>query len=266
MNPYIIFGLIIIAIILIILLVALVIIPALTKNDDKLANQPANQIKHDHSKNCVPCQIASQPINAMVTEKCIVTFRPHPNWKGEYGFDWLREKDTGFTGDKKDYKEIIGKYGNKYASDLTPPLPKLKVDTTSYESLRKAYYNPFSIGWKKDKNVKVKIYATPYLSLFPQDQCADPWNDKRCAARLKVYIEVEGHDLNALRFEYDKTLFVLTPNEIPPSMYFKGCWEFDLTVTCIKEFDDDQEINVFPYKYENFPGVEKFIDSKRYAC
>lgn len=55
-----------------------------------------------------PSKSSAGKINA----KCIVQFRPHDKWNGEFGFDWIRmgDNDTGRKGDKYWYRDIIGKY------------------------------------------------------------------------------------------------------------------------------------------------------------
>ena len=44
-----------------------------------------------------------------IKTKCLVHFRPHNDWKGEYGFDWFRTGDTGMEGDNN-FNDIIGFY------------------------------------------------------------------------------------------------------------------------------------------------------------
>ncbi|EPD99606.1 type VI secretion system Vgr family protein [Capnocytophaga sp. oral taxon 336] len=45
----------------------------------------------------------------------IVYFRPKDTWKGEFGFDWLREQN-GLITDKVDYRNMVGKY-YKYSDE-----------------------------------------------------------------------------------------------------------------------------------------------------
>ena len=52
-----------------------------------------------------------------IKAKCIVMFRPHANWSGEFGFDWLRAGDTGTKGDTW-YRNIVGKYRNSSTNAL----------------------------------------------------------------------------------------------------------------------------------------------------
>ena len=50
--------------------------------------------------NGISFQNPSKPSAGEITAKCIVQFRPHNKWNGEYGFDWIRTGDTGQSGDK----------------------------------------------------------------------------------------------------------------------------------------------------------------------
>lgn len=38
---------------------------------------------------------ANTPEEEIIDSRCIVKFRPHDKWEGEYGFDWFREGDYG---------------------------------------------------------------------------------------------------------------------------------------------------------------------------
>lgn len=52
--------------------------------------------------------------------KCIVEFRPHRKWVGEYGFDWVRTGDTNFG--SQDIPELAEmKYKDDEARDKADP-------------------------------------------------------------------------------------------------------------------------------------------------
>ena len=93
-------------------------------------------------------------------KELIVQFRPNRNWKGEFGFDWLRMDDTNLFNDNK-FEDIVAyqyfdkactrkvnqaKYVNKYDGFF-------KADAGMFNSLKKDY-KPFSIPWKKVKDKK----------------------------------------------------------------------------------------------------------------
>lgn len=117
--------------------------------------------------------LAPQPI------QLIVSFRPHKNWTGEFGFDWLRMNDTKLFNDNK-FEEVVAyqyldakftkkvdhsdpSYVNKYDGVF-------KADETMFNTLKKDY-KPFSIPWKKIKDKKTgkevaEEYYIPWLSLI----------------------------------------------------------------------------------------------------
>ncbi len=200
---------------------------------------------HDHSKgaeNCAACQASSNPKNVKVPEKCLVLFRPDPAWKGEYGFDWLRENDTGLSGDVH-YKNIVGSYGSVYATESAAVFTK---SDAKYMSLRNGSYGPFNVSWKIDAAGKTYSYPTPALSLFPKDQCSG--NSKKFEAKVKLKIEVVGKEPEMLRFDYNSEFLELDKKEVSPKSV--GKHEMMLTIKSIKESDKDLEIAVYPYKDE----------------
>jgi hypothetical protein len=239
MSPFAIVA-IIVAVILILLIAALIINALSSKNDsDPLASQPG----HDHSKgadNCTACQAAAKKTNVKVPEKCLVEFRLSAGYKGEFGFDWLREGDTGTSGDL-DYKGIVGSYGDDYATEATAVFTKSEA---KYLSLRSGSYNPFTSSWKKDDKGADYVYATPWLSLFPKDQCAG--NAKKNEAKLTVNIEVVSKEPDVLRIDYDKDLFEIDKQVVTPKSIGKN--KMELTIKCLKEFSENKAIRIFPYK------------------
>ena len=56
-----------------------------------------------------PMELPNKTSIPIIESKCLVEFRPHSNWKGEYGFDWIRTGDTGRSGDNPLYC-ILGRY------------------------------------------------------------------------------------------------------------------------------------------------------------
>jgi uncharacterized protein YcnI len=219
----------IIVAIIIVAIIAIAVISALTKksDDDPLANQPGHDHSHGGAAGCPACQAAANPVKVKVPEKCIVKFRPKAGWTGEFGFDWIRDGQTSLSGDT-DYATVVA--DNKFTT------------------LRDGYYDTFKSSWKKDKDGNDYVYVTPWLSLFPPEQCSG--NDKKCEATLTLYIEVVGKQPEVLRMDYDKNLFELTPAEIPADKYSIGEHQMDLTIKYKSktEVDKEQEIKIFPYK------------------
>ncbi|WP_347218199.1 hypothetical protein [Chryseobacterium sp.] len=72
--------------------------------------------------------------------KCAVFFRPTKEWKGEFGFDWIRVGDSKMETDVP-YNGIIGNYGTVYA---TQKEAKFTADPKKYSSILKDY-STFSV-------------------------------------------------------------------------------------------------------------------------
>ena len=66
----------------------------------------------------------NSPSSAPITDqpiKLLVHFRPHKDWKGEFGFDWVRLDDTRFFKDNKfsdivAYQYLDSRHRNKVTS------------------------------------------------------------------------------------------------------------------------------------------------------
>ncbi|TWP24864.1 hypothetical protein ETU10_02570 [Apibacter muscae] len=167
------------------------------------------------------------PQQYKIEAKCTVQFRPHNNWDGEFGFDWMRLGDTGRNpGDTKAYKDIVGKNrvggkisNNNYGKNIVP-------DSAEYTKLLKKY-NVLSVPFTKD------FYIVPWASLF---------KDKTAKFSLKLHIEEPP---KKLEFKYDKTLFQLNKTEITTKTKGKHTLPDYLTVKCIKTFNADQYIDVY---------------------
>ncbi len=170
------------------------------------------------------------------TSKCTIKFRPQDDWKGEFGFDWLRETDTAIIGDAK-YENIVGKYGATYATEATAVFTKSLVKFTS---LKNNNYDPFQVHWKKDGKEGAIENKVSWLTLFPEDQCKD--NTKKCEAKLSLQIEIIDDASEVLRIDYNKDFFKLDKTEVTPKSV--GKHKMDLTIKCIKEFSSDEEIKV----------------------
>ena len=102
--------------------------------------------------------------NSLVDEKTnktgqtLIFFRPNRNYKGEFGFDWLREDDSPVAPQvqgEPPYKDIIL---GSHKSGYTP-------NPSAYEDL-KTEYEKQSIA---DRSAPLNEYYTPYLNLFAED-------------------------------------------------------------------------------------------------
>lgn len=169
-----------------------------------------------------------KPKQFEIEAKCMVQFRPHNNWSGEFGFDWMRTGDTGRNpGDKYAYKDIIGKnrdlLGNisnkNYGQNIVP-------DIKEYYKLLKQYMI-LSVPFTND------FYIVPWLSLF---------KNKTAKLSLKLYIEDSP---KKLEFKYDRSLFMLNKTKIENTAKGKHTLSDYLTIKCIKTFNNDQFIDVY---------------------
>ena len=174
--------------------------------------------------------------------KVVVQFRPNSAWKGEFGFDWIRIKDTSFFGDNN-YEDIVSK---QYSDSKHTKLEKdgnarkgyFKKDEKLFKSLKKKY-DTFSVPWAKtDKSGKTTpedVYV-PWLSLA---------NGKE--AKLSLVLEIE-EEADYIEFE-DNENFEITP-KLTDISGKKGKLELkdSITLKCIKEFNADQLLEVKAYK------------------
>ena len=66
----------------------------------------------------------SNPLTIIPIPKVLVSFRPNDNWKGEFGFDWIRKDDTSLFKDEK-FEEIVSKqYTDNTCLLYTSPSPR----------------------------------------------------------------------------------------------------------------------------------------------
>jgi hypothetical protein len=196
-----------------------------------------------------------------VDDRCIVSFRPKDNWKGEdYGFDWVRAGDTPIMGDTN-YKRIIGNYGEVYASDFDNN-PVFTQSTDEYRKLMREF-DPHTYFIKDKKGKKKAInYCVPWLCLYPQKEIKHIKDDKgnfvptvqatgakNTTAVLQMTINIEK-DAEKLELEYDENLFKITTPTLPKT---KGNHKIDITITCLLPFSKDQPIKVIA-TYKNAKG------------
>ncbi|CAI8703851.1 hypothetical protein [Chryseobacterium sp. IT-36CA2] len=133
-----------------------------------------------------------------IAADAVVHFRPMRNWKGkEYGFDWMRIKDTGLFGDDL-YSDLVGTY-DKYPS--ADPSARFTTLPTLFTDLKREYSNPvYSIPWLlKDRK------PTNY---YPSWICVE--KNKKIKLSLKVHIKDKEKLPTELVIAYDKTLCEIT--------------------------------------------------------
>jgi len=167
--------------------------------------------------------------------KCIVQFRPHNKYDGEFGFDWVRLGDTGAKGDTW-YRDIMGNIFYKERADGSVDYcsNQFKQDTKVYDNFVMEF-DRFTVPWKMNGKYPF-IYSIPFLSLLPE-----------YTATLNLKIEV-AEEPEKYELEYESTYFdVALSGEIPVQ---KGKHELlsAMTITCKDHFETDQKINVYAVK------------------
>jgi len=159
-----------------------------------------------------------QPDN-IITEKCVVFFRTSDSYTGDYGFDWLREGDSGRKGDVP-YDQIIGRYARfGFVKDIR-----------EYDRFADREFRSLIIA--SEKNEDEFIYSVPIMSLL-----------KSKSATFNLIIEAEKKP-KELRFVYNENYFKLSEEAIFLPMVGKYILEDALTIECIEEFNKDQKILV----------------------
>ncbi|QCW98844.1 hypothetical protein FGM00_01430 [Aggregatimonas sangjinii] len=209
-------------------------------------------------ENSFKLEVAGQTKTLSVTvvpePKVLVHFRPNSQWKGEFGFDWIRMKDTSLFGDNI-YEDIVSKqYSDskhtKLEKDSNESKGFFKKNEKLFKSLTKKY-DTFSAPWaiknKKGETIPEDVNV-PWLSLA-----------KGKEAKLTLMLEIE-EEADYLEFE-DNEHFEITP-KVTDISGKKGKLELkdSLTVKCIKEFGSDQLLTVKSYK--KMPSTGELLDQE----
>lgn len=172
----------------------------------------------------------------------VVYFRPLDKWKGEFGFDWLREKDNGLTTEPA-YETIIegGYKDGKSDLDKIEAFKQLKTE-----------YEKFTITRKAPAEGAGTEYFVPYLTLFSQEfveaMPKDTLVKPQYEAEFTILLNID-EDLETLKFEYDDSLFSINTPIFEKNTKTKGLEKQEKTIkiTCLKDLDSDKEISVYAY-------------------
>lgn len=202
-------------------------------------------------------------IGPVIPAKVAVHFRPKDDWKGEFGFDWMRIGDTNLFNDAN-YKAIVSKQyekgtntletdGNVYKGDF-------KKDKTLY-NLLKNDYNTHTIPWKTTTKNGVKVaenYFVPWLSLYPNEV---PCDDNGTLSTQTIYQNTEAtlsliiditEEADYLKFDTNEHF-----KEIP-QINIKGKTGLlkteEITISCKTEFTSDQTLVIQAYKKNKTTG------------
>jgi len=192
-------------------------------------------------------------------------FRPLEDWRGEFGFDWLRENDdnqVSFTDinrqqfvDENYYMLLESGYGDGL-QDLNPD--------EAYRKLKEQYLR-HPINKEGMTNMNEDEYYVLYLTLFPKSYVdtinPTPAVSPMYQATLRMLGEIT-EDIDRLEFGYDETLFELDKKVLSNKSKIEGL-EFlqeTITITCKEELDSDKEIRL--YAYPKRPAVTSYTDKK----
>jgi hypothetical protein len=184
------------------------------------------------------------PTSDKITGQAIVYFRTKQDgtYNGEFGFDFLRQKDNGLT-KEPDYKSIIKSGYKDGKTDLTIP--------EAYKKLKKEY-NRIPIVRKKP--VKGEEYFVPYLTLFPKDFVKSmnlPVGavEPKYEVELRVLVEIE-QEIDKLEFEYNKTLFTINKPVLNDKAKTNGIAKstaVTVKITCEKELKSNRYIDIYAH-------------------
>jgi hypothetical protein len=190
--------------------------------------------------------------------KATVFFRtlPAPAYNGEFGFDWLREGDVG----EDKYEDYI-KDGYERYSD--PPDPNIHYESKheAFKFLRNEYQNIPKNASASPHPIKEQLYFTPYLNIYSQPASARfSIEPPPHTVDLRVLVEIE-EDVDRLVFEYDKTIFSLDKDALPPLKVDVNDAVVKITISCKKDFKENKYIKVFAKK-----GADKKLAGQIIVC
>lgn len=202
------------------------------KEKDKNDKLEATVKYEGKSKKAGALEILAKP-------QVVVDYRRTSGYKGDFGFDWFRVKDTAYAFDNK-FEDIISKQyetsshtklqknGNKYGSSAC-----YKKNAALLTKLKKEY-KKFNFSWTKTVGGKKTPddYLIPWLSLY-----------KDAEAELELQIEV-FEEADYLEF-VDNPNFEITPPKIDISgKKGKVKPHSKIKIKCVKEFSSDQTLTM----------------------
>ena len=183
-----------------------------------------------------PMELPNKTSIPIIKSKCLVHFRPHNDWKGEYGFDWFRTGDTGMKGDN-DFNKIIGYYYESNAKDAEK-FPNAKGWNDECfrinEDLRKKHIEEFKIFTCSE--FKDEEYIVPKMTLL-----------KGKTACLRFIVQKKEKDIDGdITFNFVNSNayehFQLDCNQLKLSNIEQDC---NFEITCTKEIQSKQILRVY---------------------
>ncbi|KFC18429.1 hypothetical protein [Epilithonimonas lactis] len=179
----------------------------------------------------------NNPPSTQIKAKCLVEFRPHGNWKGEFGFDWIRAGDSGLEGDKTWIKRILGKHYtdaryNVVTTDTNSWTNYFKRDSGMYTNLLKSF-DTLQIKWKSTSG-NPYYYPVPIVSLLT--------NDNTAKLSLKIDIQEEPEKLE-IKPRKDNTGLIINKVDIPVKKGKYNLYNF-LTIKASKPLKENILVDV----------------------
>jgi hypothetical protein len=205
----------------------------------------------------------------------VVYFRPLDSWNGEFGFDWLREKDNGLNqtdptkpGYDPAYADIIE---GGYKDGKEDPITKVITGSdltgrptgTAYAKLKTQYpIAPIAPGVFPAGGYAPTQYFVPYLTLFSKefvDTLPSTLAEKLrpvFEAKLKVFVAIKD-TIDRLEFEYNKNLLEVNENILKDKNKTNGLVASAsvLKITCKKDLPSDKEIKIYAYPKNGQPRM-----------
>lgn len=186
--------------------------------------------------------------------QCIVEFRPDTDWRGEYGFDWLRVGDypeyinANKSSHLSVYKLLVGKYNppfsenisefyntNKYFNNLETEYPETYQDnlgTTIYVPYLSLYFDSVQIWPRRVPPCMLEKRIDGHL-----------YRKKECVVSATIRLIIKAKNISVIKFKCDDCIKVDPP-------YIQN----------IKDGEDRTNTITITYKY--YSGVEKKVIAK----
>lgn len=177
----------------------------------------------------------------------VVEFRTiYKTYDGSFGFDWYRKKDNGQS------------YGGMYKSFIESGYKDGKTNLKPDEAINRFLdmYEEIPINLISRKNQKEreeKSYQVPYLSMFSKETVEGMKFPKdvvqpQFSVTLSAIVEIARNSI--LKFEYDTTLFDITPQILADKSADRGIHHSktkEITIICKKDLNSNKEIKIYAY-------------------
>jgi hypothetical protein len=181
------------------------------------------------------------PPKPEIKAKCIVMFRPHGNWSGEFGFDWFRGGDSGLNSDPNWFGKIVGKHytDGTYRtlwSDTNFWSSFFKQDWKMYDNILRSYKS-YIVPWKKKIRGNSYLYPIPIMTML---------KGEKHKLTLKIEIKEKPKKLTIIqkkKNENDANYFTFNVTNLPIKNGIYNLNSF-LEITCTNSFKKDQIIEI----------------------